>query len=283
MANRRRRGPAGQRRVARVLGAAGEQDGVECHRAGSAKRLRHADIDAVVEGDALGLHLAHAAVDMVLLHLEVGDAVAEQPAGLRLPLEDVHLVADAGELLSAGQAGRARADRRRRACRSGCRRSPAGPSPSPRPCRRWLLDGLDGDRLFSRLSVHASSHGAGQMRPVNSGKLLVEWRLRGSLLPVVLEDEVVPVRNLVVHGAAGRAVAIRNAAIHAARRLVAQMAFSSTGSVNSRKWRMRSAGEQILLLLPVDSRNPVTLPILTLSASDRVQPGHLAPARHGRA
>jgi hypothetical protein len=26
-------------------------------------------------------------------------------------------------------------------------------------------------------SVQAASHGAGQMRPVNSGKLLVEWRL----------------------------------------------------------------------------------------------------------
>jgi hypothetical protein len=26
------------------------------------------------------------------------------------------------------------------------------------------------------LSVHAASQGAGQMRPVNSGKLFVEWR-----------------------------------------------------------------------------------------------------------
>ena len=33
---------------------------------------------------------------------------------------------------------------------------------------------------FSRLSVQASSHGAGQMRPVNSGKLLVECRLRAA-------------------------------------------------------------------------------------------------------
>ena len=29
-----------------------------------------------------------------------------------------------------------------------------------------------------RFSVHDASHGAGQMRPVNSGKLFVEWRLR---------------------------------------------------------------------------------------------------------
>ena len=32
--------------------------------------------------------------------------------------------------------------------------------------------------LSSMLSVQDASHGAGQMRPVNSGKLLVECRLR---------------------------------------------------------------------------------------------------------
>src|SRR6202044_2661387 len=32
--------------------------------------------------------------------------------------------------------------------------------------------------LSSMLSVHDASHGAGQMRPVNSGKLLVECKLR---------------------------------------------------------------------------------------------------------
>src|SRR6201989_3142548 len=32
----------------------------------------------------------------------------------------------------------------------------------------------------SRLSVHEASHGAGQMRPVTSGKLLVVWRLRAA-------------------------------------------------------------------------------------------------------
>src|SRR5207249_9547284 len=32
--------------------------------------------------------------------------------------------------------------------------------------------------LSSMLSVQEASHGAGQTRPVNSGKLLVEWRLR---------------------------------------------------------------------------------------------------------
>jgi hypothetical protein len=31
-----------------------------------------------------------------------------------------------------------------------------------------------------RFSVHDASHGAGQTRPVTSGKLLVEWRFRSA-------------------------------------------------------------------------------------------------------
>ena len=34
--------------------------------------------------------------------------------------------------------------------------------------------------LSSMLSVQEASHGAGQTRPVTSGKLLVEWRLRAA-------------------------------------------------------------------------------------------------------
>ena len=65
---------------------------------------------AVMEGHALGFHLRDAAVDEVLLHLEVGNAVAQQAAGLGDLLVDMDVVAGARELLRAGQAGRARAD-----------------------------------------------------------------------------------------------------------------------------------------------------------------------------
>ena len=51
---------------------------------------------------------------IVLLHLEVGNAVAQQAAGLGVLLEDVHLVAGARELLGAGKPRRARADDRDR-------------------------------------------------------------------------------------------------------------------------------------------------------------------------
>ena len=35
--------------------------------------------------------------------------------------------------------------------------------------------------MSSMLSVHEASHGAGQTRPVTSGKLFVEWRLRAAM------------------------------------------------------------------------------------------------------
>ena len=89
---------------------------VEHHRvvvvSSSLDRQVDADMGAVVEGHAFGLHLRDAAVDEVLLHLEVGNAVAQQAAGLGVALVDVNVVAGARELLRAGQSGRARADDR---------------------------------------------------------------------------------------------------------------------------------------------------------------------------
>ena len=66
-------------------------------------------------------------------------------------------------------------------------------------------------------STHAASHGAGQMRPVNSGKLLVECSTRTAVLPAVVIHQIVPVGNDVVQRTAG--VAEGHAAIHAARAL----------------------------------------------------------------
>ena len=60
-----------------------------------------------MEGHALLLHLRDPQVDVMLLHLEVGNAIAHQPAGLGVLLVEMHLVAGARELLRAGHAGRA--------------------------------------------------------------------------------------------------------------------------------------------------------------------------------
>ena len=51
-----------------------------------------ADVDVGAELGALGLHLGEAAVEVALLHLELGDAVAQQAADAVGPLEH-HVVA----------------------------------------------------------------------------------------------------------------------------------------------------------------------------------------------
>ena len=102
---------ARDRQVAPFLGAAGEHHRVVLGDEFLGRHV-HADMGAVVERDAFRFHLRDALVDVVLLHLEVGDAVAHQPAGLGVLLVDVHVMAGARELLGASHAGGTRADDR---------------------------------------------------------------------------------------------------------------------------------------------------------------------------
>ncbi len=84
-----------------MLGTDGQQHRImPCLQRRERHGFTHAD--AVMKGHALRLHLLDAAVDMVLLHLEVGDAIAQQAAGPRLALEDMNIMAGAGKLLGCG-------------------------------------------------------------------------------------------------------------------------------------------------------------------------------------
>ena len=159
----------------------------------------------VVEGDALGLHLRDAAVDVMLLHLEVGNAVAQQAAGLGVFLVDVHVVAGARELLRAGHAGRARADDRDASCRS-CTGGGSGLSPCAM-ARSAIAHsiGLDGDRVVVDVEragrlARRRADAAGDL-----GKIVGRVQVARGLVPVAAIDEVVPVRDLVVDRAARRA------------------------------------------------------------------------------
>jgi hypothetical protein len=71
------------------------------------------------------------------------------------------------------------------------------------------------------LRTQDSSHGAGQMRPVNSGKLFVACSAAIAFLPVAAVHEVVPVGDDVAERAA--VVTKRDAAVHAARALEPQL------------------------------------------------------------
>ena len=179
-----------------------------------------ADMDVVVEGDAFGLHLGDAAVDEALLQLEVGDAVAHQAAGLW------------------------RSSRRRCTswpARASCcaQARPAGPEPIdgdrlaglaridlrgdpalfPALVDDGAFDRLDGHRGVRDVERAARLAGRRADAAGELGEVVGRVQVLERLQPVALVDEVVPVRDLVVHRAA--VVTVGDAAIHAARRLVA--------------------------------------------------------------
>ena len=64
----------------------------------------------VMKGDAFGFHLVNAAVDQVLFHFEIGNAVAHQSTDLGVFFEQMNIVAGAGELLCRRQTCRTTAD-----------------------------------------------------------------------------------------------------------------------------------------------------------------------------
>ena len=80
--------------------------------------------------------LGQAPVEHRLLHLELGDAVAKQPAGPLGPLEDHHAVPGPGQLLGTGQPGRARAHHRHRLPGAHLGDLRRRPTPRPSPARR---------------------------------------------------------------------------------------------------------------------------------------------------
>ncbi len=67
---------------------------------------------ARLESHAVLSHELQPAVDDALLHLELGNAVAQEAADPVVALEDGHQVAGAVELLGGGEARRAGADDR---------------------------------------------------------------------------------------------------------------------------------------------------------------------------
>ena len=151
---------------------------------------------------------------MALLHLELGDAVAQQPADAVGPLEHDDVVPGARELLRGGQTGRARADDRDLAAGPHGRHHRRDPPFRPRPFDDLDLDLLDGDRVLAdaehaRRLARRRAQATGELGEVVGG---VEPLDR--VAPVVAVDEVVPVGDEVAERAA--VVAERDAAVHAA-------------------------------------------------------------------
>ena len=176
-----------------------------------------------MEDHAFRLHLGDAAVDDLLLHLEVGNTVTQQAAGLGVLLVDMDIVAGARELLRGRHAGRARADDGDLLAGLRCRRLRLQPAILPRLVDDRAFDRLDGDRLVLEIQragglARRRANAARELRKI-IGRVQVARRL----LPLAMIDEIIPVRDLIVHRTA--VVTIGNAAVHAARGLVLRRFF----------------------------------------------------------
>ena len=164
---------AGNRQIAR-LGRAGRQNhGVEFLQQ-FFRRIIFADLGVADKFDAFGFHLFDAAQDdLLLVELHVRDAIHEQAAGAVGALENGDEVAGLVQLRGGAKSRRAGADDGD--FFAGALFGGSGTTqPSSQP---WSMMAhsmflmVTGGLLMP--STHEPSHGAGQTRPVNSGKLFV--------------------------------------------------------------------------------------------------------------
>src|ERR1051326_834324 len=113
-----------------------------------------------LELDSLGLHLLDASVDQMLLHFEVGDAVAQQSADAVGFFEDGDVVAGARELLRCGKTRGSGSDHGYALSGPLLRRLGFDPTFAERVIDDALFNLLDGDRRL--------------VDPENAGRLT--WR-----------------------------------------------------------------------------------------------------------
>ena len=207
------------RQVARFGRAPGQHDGIELG-AQLGGRDVDADVDAGPEPSALGLHLGQPAVDVALLHLELGNAVAQQPADAVGALEDRDLVAGASQLLGGRQPGGTRSHHGDLLAGELGRRQRDDPA-----FVEGLVDDLDLDLLDGHRVLVDAEHARRLARcraqpPGELGEVVGRVQAFDGIAPAVLVDQVVPLRNQVAQRTT--VVAERNPAVHAAGGLGAQ-------------------------------------------------------------
>src|SRR5690606_2824591 len=123
-----------------------------------------ADLDTGAELGALRAHLLDTAVDVPLLHLELGDAVAEQAADAVGALVDGDRVAGPGQLLRGGQTRGSRADHRDGLAGQALGDLRGDVPGLPRLVDDRDLDVLDGDRRLVD-AEHARRLAGGRAQP----------------------------------------------------------------------------------------------------------------------
>ena len=176
-----------------------------------------------MELDALGFHLANASIDQRLFHLEVRDAVTQQPARLAVFFVDVNFVSGACELLRAGEPSWAGPDDGDLFTGGLAEDFRLDPSIDERTIDDRAFDRFDrhgrvGEIQRAGRFARRGAYAAGEL-----GEVIGRVEVARGLLPVAVIDEIVPVGDLIVDGTA--VVTIRNATIHAPRGLIPRRFF----------------------------------------------------------
>ena len=199
----------------------------------SARGNIRADVGVGDELDALRGHQIDAPLDDLFVELHVGNAVHEQPADAVGAFVNGDLMAGAIELRGAGKARRARSRSPRLSCRCvfpAARRSPnLGAKPLSIIAASMFLI-VTGSSLRPE---HARTFARRRADPAGEfGKIVGLMQPLQRFLPETAIDQIVPLGNQIIDRAArGHAadqlagMAKRNAAIHAARALLAQLRF----------------------------------------------------------
>ena len=170
------------------------------------------DVDPGTELGALGAHLFQAPVDVPLLHLELGDAVPQQPADAVVPLEHGDRVPGSGELLSSGQPGRPGTDDRNGLARQPIRRQRHHPALGEGVVDDLDLDLLDRDRILID-AQHARALTRRRTQPTGElGEIVGRVQPLDGVAPTAGAHLVVPLRDQVAQRTA--VVAERDTAIH---------------------------------------------------------------------
>src|SRR5690606_37687518 len=176
-----------------------------------------ADIGRRDELDAFGLHDGQAAIDDLLLELEVGDPVAQQAADAIVSLVQRNLVARTAQLLCRGQPRRTRADDGDAAPGRLLGRADLHPTFFERAFDDLALDLLDRDGVVVDRQDAGALARRGAEATGELGEVVGRLEREMGLVPTIAVHEIVPIRDAIPERAA--LLAERNAAIHAASAL----------------------------------------------------------------
>ncbi|CAB4949700.1 unannotated protein [freshwater metagenome] len=176
------------------------------------------DVDIAAKFGSLRSHLIKTTIEMLLLHLELGDSITKQTARAIGTLEHNNVMPSAGELLGGSESGRTGSDHRNLSSGANGGKFGGDPTFGPRSIDDLNLDLLDRDRVgidpeHTCSLARSWTEAAGELGEVVRGVKSID-----GFMPMITVDEVVPVRDEITERAS--VVAEGDTTVHTTTRLL---------------------------------------------------------------